>query len=114
MLIIYNMRMCNMCILLVSVIDLRVIRAAIDWIFESIDPSSEPNIKIKALHRSDATVNDQESQELTEEIARQERLRSGLTTIVGAVMQKQNCWDRAACTIGSYLMPIQAKDVLFM
>ena len=44
-----------------------------------------------------------------------ERLKDGLTTVVGAVMQKQQCWEKTACTVGAYLhSATQAKDVVFI
>ena len=47
-------------------------------------------------------------------VVQQERLKSGLTTMVGAVMSKQRCWERTACTVGSYMSNVKAKDVIFM
>lgn len=35
-----------------------------------------------------------------EEKATKDKLRSGVTMIIGGLMQKQECWDRSACIIG--------------
>ncbi len=41
-------------------------------------------------------------------------LRNGVTALVGAVLQKQQCWENTACRIGYYLEPVAAKDVIFV
>jgi hypothetical protein len=41
-------------------------------------------------------------------------LRNGVTALIGAAMQKQQCWENAACRIGHYLEPVAAKDVMFL
>ena len=49
-----------------------------------------------------------------EERLRTERVKDGLTTMVGAVMQKQQCWEKTACTVGTYLNTVQGKEVIFV
>ena len=45
---------------------------------------------------------------------RAERVKDGLTTMVGAVMQKQQCWEKTACTVGTFIKTVQAKEVIFL
>ena len=87
-------------------------------IFETLFPKP---VKVKTLNRNDqftsseiTKLEEEDALEIHQEIVKQERLKSGLTTIVGAVMRKQNCWERSACTVGSYMSAVQAKDVFFM
>ena len=38
----------------------------------------------------------------------------GATTLIGAVLKKQKCYERSACTIGNYLKDFAGKDVTFL
>ena len=44
----------------------------------------------------------------------QEELKGEITTVVGAVLGKQQCWERSACTLGKRTRSFAAKDLLFM
>ena len=102
------------------VIDLKVIRAGIDILFDTV--ASKPEIKIhKILDRSDQFVDDLEYmdiaeaqiQKLQKDKVKQENFKSGLTTVIGAVMQKQKCWEQCCCIIGSLIKNIPGKDLVF-
>lgn len=43
-----------------------------------------------------------------------EMLKDGITTVVGAVLDKQQCWEKAACLVGRETRPIAAKDLIFL
>lgn len=103
------------------VIDLKVIRAGIDTLFDMV--SSSPEIKIKKiLSRSDHFVDNLEYVEmakdqltkLTKDKTKQDNFKDGLTTIFGAIMQKQKCWEKCACTIGSLVKDFPAKEFMFL
>jgi len=102
-----------------SFIDLRVIRAGIDMMVATLFPSnthlSQPNGD-PLQRRSDSVHLDEElRRKVAEEQLKAERLKDGLTTVVGAVMQKQQCWEKTACTVGAYLhSATQAKEVVFI
>ena len=32
----------------------------------------------------------------------QEKLKDGITTVVGAALGEQECWERTACKVGEY------------
>ena len=44
----------------------------------------------------------------------QEELKGEITTVVGAVLGKQQCWERTACTLGKRTKSFAAKDLFFM
>ena len=37
-----------------------------------------------------------------EKMRQQEELKSGITTVVGAALGEQECWERTACKAGEY------------
>ena len=85
--------------------------------------SSRPEIKIKKiLSRSDEYVGNfiyeemakDQLTKLTKDKSRQEKFKGGLTTIFGAIMQKQKCWEKCACTVGSLFKDFPAKEIMFM
>ena len=45
---------------------------------------------------------------------KQRNLRNGVTALIGAVLQKQQCWENTACRLGYFLEPVAAKEVIFM
>ena len=107
-----------MSFLLVLVIDLKAIRATIEAAFRFL---SSPSTEIKLLQRSDQDVEDLEHYN-TEDVQaekdrkemRKEGMISGLTTLFGAVLDKQKCWEQCSCKIGSMLKGHGAKDIIFM
>ena len=79
---------------------------------------SKPDVKIN-IERSDQYVNNNDYYDIVSEnekdVMKQERVKSGLTTLIGAAMQKQKCWERTACTIGSYLKSSKpTRDIFFL
>lgn len=45
---------------------------------------------------------------------KKEVLKSEITTYVGAVLNKQECWEKSACIIGRRTSGFAAKDVVFL
>ena len=43
-----------------------------------------------------------------------DELKGEITTVVGAVLGKQQCWERTACTLGKRTKSFAAKDVFLM
>ena len=41
-------------------------------------------------------------------------LKDEVTTVVGAMLAKQQCWERTACMLGKRTKSFAAKDVVFM
>jgi hypothetical protein len=48
------------------------------------------------------------------EPSKKEMLKEEITTVVGAVLAKQKCWERTACIVGKRTKAFVAKDVVFM
>ena len=104
-----------------SVVDLKAIRAAVDTLFNMVS-SSKPEIEIRRiLHRSDQFVDEldygiaeKQIEKLRHDKVKQKNFKEGLTTILGAVMQKQQCWEQCSCIIGSYMKDKPGKELLFM
>ena len=44
----------------------------------------------------------------------QEELKHGITTVVGAALGEQQCWERTACKAGELASALPGKDVLFI
>ena len=82
--------------------------------------ASKPEIKIHNIFdRSDKFVEDLEYieaepqiKELWKDKSKQEKFKSGLTTVIGAVMQKQKCWEQCCCIVGSFLKDTPGKDLI--
>ena len=104
-----------------SVIDLKAIRAAVDTLFEMVS-SSKPEIEIRRiLHRSDQFVDEldygmaeKQIEKLKEDKIKQKNFKEGLTTLLGALMQKQQCWEQCSCVIGSWMRNNPGKELFFM
>ena len=116
------------------VIDLKFIRAGVDTLFNFVSPRPEDSAAIdlqinKILQRSDEFVGNLEYENMAKDRIeklkskqakqekqkiKQNKFRSGLTTMIGAIMQKQQCWEYCACTFGSILRNgFPGKDIIF-
>ena len=91
-------------------IDLRVIRSTVDLIFKTIVPTS-----LSEVFRENEVITDS-LKGRHDYIDRKddEFLREGMTTVVGAIMNKQRCWERTACALGRMSQKVAAKEVVFM
>merc|ERR1712130_285001 len=49
-----------------------------------------------------------------EKMKEQEELKNGITTVVGAALGEQECWEKTACKAGEYAASLPGKDVLFI
>merc|ERR1712204_56297 len=52
--------------------------------------------------------------ESEEKMREQEELKSGITTVVGAALGEQECWEKTACKAGEYAASLPGKDVIFI
>lgn len=76
-------------------------------------PPTSRNTVDSLRQRSDINADQLYLEDQAEKL-KAERVKDGLTTMVGAVMQKQQCWEKTACTVGAYIKTVHAKDVLFL
>ena len=84
--------------------------------------SSKPEIEIRRiLHRSDQFVDEldygmaeKQIEKLKEDKIKQKNFKEGLTTLLGALMQKQQCWEQCSCVIGSWMRNNPGKELFFM
>ena len=103
-----------------SVIDLKVIKTGVDFVFDKflgdLPDNSVNSNNLGPLPRKDDFV-DENGEPIEPEYLKRHKhrhLRNGVTALIGAVLLKQQCWENTACRIGHYLEPVAAKDVLFM
>ena len=100
---------------------MKAIRAAVDALFELVS-TSKPEIEIKRiLHRSDQFVDEldygmakKQIMKLKENKMKQKNFKEGLTTLLGGVMQKQQCWEQCCCIIGSWMKDSPGKELFFV
>ena len=115
---------CQLLFSYLTVIDLKVIKTGVDYVFDKFvgdvpdnDISVNSN-KSGILARKDDLgtdgMDDIDLEVYLKKQSKQRNLRNGVTALVGAVMQKQQCWENTACRIGYFLEPMAAKEVIFM
>ena len=66
------------------------------------------------LDGGDQDSNQDEVKEAFVKLRAKQTFGTGATTIIGAVLKKQKCYERTACTLGTYLKDFAGKDVTFM
>ena len=94
-----------------------MIRAAVDVVLDKVAPfgadDEEEAYAINDLNgplaRKDSNVD-----ELIAKESRKEELKEEITTVVGAVLTKQQCYEKTACKIGKKASNFAGKDLLFM
>ena len=101
-----------------------MIKSGVDYLFDRFVGDIPDNevvpvqTKNGILARKDDFVGDDlddvEMQMYLKKRAKHRNLRNGVTALVGAVLQKQQCWENTACRVGQYLEGVAAKDVIFM
>ena len=115
-------------IFVLAVIDLKLIRHCVDYVvnfFYPVSPQLESEIAPLLAARSDIVdlqsiqyESDQEDQDEVKKafvkLKAKQTFGTGATTIIGAVLKKQKCYERTACTLGTYLKDFAGKDVTFM
>lgn len=80
-------------------IDLKAVRVAVNWVFDTLMPNAGKEQVLTSrqdLIGPDYTILDLEQ----EQKLSNEKIRSGVTMIIGGLMQKQDCWARSACIVG--------------
>ncbi len=101
---------------------MKVIKTGVDFFFDRFMTESPNNDvttnKVGPLPRRDdfvsEDVDDVEMEIVLKKRNKERHLRNGVTSLIGALLQKQQCWENTACRVGFYLEPVAAKDVLFM
>ena len=48
-----------------------------------------------------------------EKMREKEELKAGITTVVGAALGEQECWEKTACKAGEYAATLPGKPCLF-
>ena len=48
-----------------------------------------------------------------EKMREKEELKAGITTVVGAALGEQECWEKTACKAGEYAATLPGKTCLF-
>ena len=108
----------------VSVIDLKLIRHFVDYFTGWIYPSAaelESEMGPLLASRSDNSEleyqledSDPQLKEAYDTIKAKETFGTVATTFIGAMMHKQKCYERSACTIGKYMEQFKGRDVAFV
>ena len=89
--------------------DLNLIRKTVDILMDVFFPASIQSNEI------DSVLTKRNDPDLTSQpLQNNEMLKDGITTVVGAVLDKQQCWEKAACLVGRETRPIAAKDLIFL
>ena len=101
-----------------------MIRKGVDVIIDMVHPASHLDPRIQGLGPEarndlingvyDHILEDDTEDTIKKELKAKESMKSGLTTIIGSVMQKQQCWERSSCIFGDSVKDFPAKDVTFM
>ena len=102
---------------------MKVIKTGVDYVFDKFLrdlPDNDVNTnEVGLLPRKDVFAGE-DGDELEAELLnhnkqqKHKNLKNGVTALIGAVLQKQQCWENTACRVGFYITPVAAKDVLFM
>lgn len=99
---------------LLELIDLKVVKTGVDWAFNNFMPNAlTPEIKEKLmplqsrqdLLKSSYNLNeddfeDEDVKAAVKEQKNTDNLKETTVMLIGAFMQKQQCWQRSACQIG--------------
>jgi len=85
-----------------GLMNLRTVRSIVDGMVNQL---SEPRKGRSDLGRSSLEVEEEDDQEY---------LKEGITTLVGAALGEQQCWERSACLAGEYAADIPGRDVIFI
>eukprot|EP00095_Tigriopus_kingsejongensis_P008202 maker-scaffold895_size84271-snap-gene-0.34 protein:Tk08202 transcript:maker-scaffold895_size84271-snap-gene-0.34-mRNA-1 annotation:"hypothetical protein DAPPUDRAFT_329459" len=97
-----------------SFIDLSIIRATVDVLMDKFLPSGSGELDFSNDIHGPIPRRDMNVEEFIEKNRRQEDLKQEITTVVGAVLDKQECYQRTACMIGRKASSFAAKDVMFI
>merc|ERR1711971_633443 len=97
---------------------MKFIRATVDVVLDRFYPGRSPHSNRHRFNRPGHNGhNVRPSNRIDEDVGEQvekEELKGEITTVVGAVLGKQQCWERTACTLGKRTKSFAAKDLLFM
>ena len=110
------------------VLDLKFIRHCVDLVVDFFYPSDIPaqlESEIAPLLTSRADdvtahlqyqLEDQDPQikEAFVTLKAKETFGTSATTLIGAMLNKQKCYERSACIMGKYLSEFNAKDLTFL
>ena len=111
-------------ILFFLVLDLKFIRhcvdVVVDWWYPSDIPAQlESEIAPLLTFRADHLqyqLEDQDPQikQALVTLKAKEYATTGATTLIGAMLNKQKCYERSACILGKYLSDFSGKDLTIM
>ena len=115
-------------ILFFLVLDLKFIRHCVDLVVDFFYPSDIPaqlESEIAPLLTSRADdvtthlqyqLEDQDPQikEAFVTLKAKETFGTSATTLIGAMLNKQKCYERSACIMGKYLSEFNGKDLTFL
>ena len=115
-------------ILFFIVLDLKFIRhcvdVVVDWWYPSDIPAQlESEIAPLLTSRADDVtahlqyqLEDQDPQikQALVTLKAKEYATTGATTLIGAMLNKQKCYERSACILGKYLSDFSGKDLTLM
>lgn len=73
---------------------------------EDTGPASriDYNVEGNESQQNEAWLNDE----------KKEVLKTEVTTVVGAILNKQQCWERTMCSMGRRSRNFAAKDIFFL
>lgn len=97
-----------------------MIRAAVEVLVDRFlppfDASSRNEISPRPLNRIDVFEDDMDEEEspLRNVVTRKHILKAEITTVVGAALNKQQCWEKSACVFGRRTRSFAAKDVVLL
>ena len=92
----------------ISVIDLKVIKAGVNFIFDYFVGPEIENVARQDIIHGEYNLEDEDVN------SDRSSLRKKFTEIFGAIFNKQDCWRRTMCKMGNMMKDIQSKDVFFM
>ena len=77
-----------------SIVNLKLVRSIVDVALDRLNAADRRG-------RADSVSE--------EKMKEQEELKSGITTVVGAALGEQECWERTACKAGEYAAAIPGQ-----
>ena len=103
--------------ILISVFDLKAVRGAVDFAFDTFMPKNDFYSMMNPQSRNDVysiIIDENESPEdaaALEKVKAEIDLRSSITVLIGGLMNKQECWEKAACFTGIKMRQIPGNEI---
>ena len=94
---------------------MKAVRGAVDFAFDTFMPNEISMMNPQARNDIyDIIIDENESPEgaaALEKVKAQMDLRSSITVLIGGLMNKQECWEKAACFTGIKLRKIPGREL---